>query len=111
MRNYIPIEKTELPQRFQIDLAEATFTLEVHYNEIGDFFTVDLYDVNEVAIVMGEKIALGVPLWSTITHSSLPAPIIIPLDESGNANKITYQNFYESVFLYIDDVGDEEYEK
>lgn len=108
MRNYIPIEKEEIPQRFQIDLASDTFTLEVNYNTTGDFFTIDLYDENDEPIVIGEKLVLGIPLWQDIANSNLPAPTLIPLDESGQEDRITYENFGETVFLYIDDVSEDE---
>lgn len=108
MRDYIPISKENLPERFEFDLAEETFTFEVFYNEVGDFFTVNLYDLNDNPIVLGEKLVLNVPLWSDIVNSKLPAPSLIPLDESGKEDRISYDNFGETVFLYIDDVGEDD---
>lgn len=106
MRDYIPIEKDNIPERFLFDLADETFLLEVNYNDVGDFFTIDLYGANENPIVLGEKMVLGMPLWCDIVNPNLPAPTLIPLDESGKEKRITFENFGETVFLYIDDVGD-----
>ena len=108
MRNYIPFDKNTIPERFEIDLAEESFFLEINYNEIGDFFTIDLFDADENPLVLGEKIRLGISLWSDVPNPNLPAPTLIPLDQSGKENRITFDNFGETVFVYIDDVGDED---
>lgn len=110
MRDYIPIDKENLPEIFEIDLANETFILGVNYNQSYDFFTVDLYDTNMNPIVLGEKMIINVPLWNDLTDSRLPAPTLIPMDESGKEKRITYDNFMETTFLFIDDVppdGDE----
>jgi hypothetical protein len=110
MRDYIPIDKDNLPEIFEIDLANETFVLGINYNQSYDFFTVDLYDTNMNPIVLGEKMIINVPLWSDLTDSRLPAPTLIPMDESGKADRITFENFMETTFLFIDDVppdGDE----
>lgn len=106
MKNYIPFDKNTIPERFEIDLAAESFFLELNYNEIGDFFTLDLFDADENPLVLGEKLNLGIPLWSDIVNPSLPAPTLIPLDESGKETRITFDNFGETIFVYIDDVGD-----
>ena len=108
MKSYIPFDKEEIPQRFQIDLAEESFLMEIHYNEVGNFFTVDLYDANENPLVRGEKLILGIPLWADIANPNLPGPTLVPLDLSGKEEQITFENFGVSVFLYIDDVPEEE---
>jgi hypothetical protein len=108
--NYIEINKKELPETFDVDLANETFTLAFSYNEIGDFFTVDLYKSNEegidVPIILGEKLVLNRPLWEDIINLELPAPTLIPMDLSNNENRITWDNLGEKVFLYLDDEVD-----
>lgn len=108
----IPIDKTTLPERFDIDLADELFTMQVNYNETGDFFTIDLYEAGnsgeDVAIIIGEKLMLGRPLWADVPRVDLPAPTLIPLDIGMNAKRVSYENFGESVFLYIADGSGEE---
>ncbi|MDE3837940.1 hypothetical protein C0966_00765 [Bacillus methanolicus] len=108
MRDYILIDKENLPEQFEIDLANETYVLEFNYNKTYDFFTVDLYDINMNPIVLGEKLVINIPLWSNITDSRLPAPSLVPMDESGKAERITYDNFGETVFLFIDDTPEDE---
>ncbi|WP_214849014.1 hypothetical protein [Exiguobacterium sp. s138] len=108
----IPIDKTALPERFDIDLADEPFTMQVNYNEIGDFFTLDLYTTGDsgedVEFIMGEKLVLGRPLWADVPRVDLPAPTLIPLDIGMKARRVFYENFGESVFLYIADGSGED---
>ena len=104
-RDYIPIEKEELPLDFTIDLAGQPFTFGMNYNESQELFTVDLYDADENPIVLGELCVLGERLWADIIDDRLPDIDIVPMDESGQATDITYDNFMSTVFLCIDDVG------
>lgn len=105
--------KEELPERFEIDFYEETVVLQFDYNETGDFFTVHLYkigdDGEDVPVVLGEKLVLGRPLWENIPRFDIPGPTLIPLDIGMEADRITYENMNESVFLYIlDGAGEEE---
>lgn len=105
--DYIPVEKDALPERFDIELGVQLFSLEFNYNETGDFFTVDLYtkgdDAEDVPLITGEKLVLNLPLWGSINRDDIPAPTLIPMDVGNQATRITYENFMESVFLYIAD--------
>lgn len=107
--DYIPVEKEALPERFDIELGIQLFNLQFNYNETGDFFTVDLYtkgdEGEDVPLILGEKLVLGLPLWGSIRRDDIPAPTLIPMDVGNQATRITYENFMESVFLYIADGG------
>ena len=106
VRDYIPIDKEDIPEMFEFDFPNGTFLLRVNYNESQDFFTVDVLTLSEEPIVLGEKLVLNQELWQDITDDRLPALSLVPLDESGNIERITYENFMHTVFLYIDDVGE-----
>jgi len=106
-RDYIDIDKEEVPVVFDIDLAEDTFTMGINYNQTNDFFTVDLWDSEGNVIVRGEKMVLNRPLFEDLVDERLPAPTLVPMDEAGREDRITYENFGVTVFLYIDDIGDE----
>lgn len=110
----VNFDKTELPERFEIDFYEQTVVLQFDYNATGDFFTVHLYkiggDGEDVPVVLGEKLVLGRPLWENIPRFDIPAPTLIPLDIGMEADCVTYENMNESVFLYILDGSEEESE-
>lgn len=102
MKEYIEIYKDEIPYSFEIELGGEVFEFEVNYNEKHDFFTVDLFK-NGLALVIGEKIMLNRVLFRNLVDVDLPKVNIIPKDRAGEASRITYENFNETVFLYIGD--------
>ncbi|MEH7214786.1 hypothetical protein V7079_22775 [Priestia megaterium] len=110
MRDYIPVNKEELPEQFELDLADETFVFEFNYNQVGDFFTVDLYNVQREPIIMGEKLVLNEPLWQGSINSRLPAPTLVVLDEAQKETFITFDNFMVTTFLCIDDIASVESE-
>lgn len=97
---YIEIEKENIPYRFEIELGIEIFEFEIRYNDTYDFFTIDLYKDGE-ALVYGEKIVYGVPLFSDIYDERFPAPTIIPLDPAGLESCVTFENLNETVFLMV----------
>lgn len=106
--DYIPVDKDALPERFDIELGVQLYSLQFNYNETGDFFTIDLYTKQEgvdIPFIMGEKLMLDLPLWGSISREDIPAPTLIPMDVGGKEKRITYDNFMDSVFLYIADGG------
>lgn len=107
-RDYIDFDKEEVPVIFDIDIGEEQFTLGINYNQTHDFFTADLWDSSGNVIVLGEKLILNRPLFEDLVDERLPGPVLIPMDESGKENRITYENWGVTVFLYIDDVSDED---
>lgn len=101
--DYIDIDKNLIPYTFDITLKSETYTFEVKYNTVGDFFTINLLKNDEV-IVLGEKLVYAKPLFLTSRHRDIPKVDIIPFDISENTERITFENFNEKVYLYL--VGD-----
>lgn len=97
----IPIQKERIPYRFEIKLGEEVYTFEIHYNAEHDYFTFDLHQNNEV-LALGERIVYDYPLFDEI--ESFPVDIIAR-DESGQEDIVTYDNFYHTVFLYVEERG------
>lgn len=107
-RSYIDLDPDEIPVVFDISLAEGEYTMGINYNETFDFYTVDLFDAEGEPIVLGEKMMLDQPLFASLIDERLPGPSIVPYDESGLAAEVSKDNFYKTVFLTIDDLGDED---
>jgi hypothetical protein len=101
---YIHIDKEALPYACEMQLAQQTWQFEVRYNTEYDFFTVDLYQDNQM-VVAGEKIVYGRPLFEMLATNK-PGVSIVPLDVSGNAERVGWNELNESVFLYL--LGDED---
>jgi hypothetical protein len=100
MLEYIPIEKENIPYRFEIELEAEIFEMEIRYNDLYDFFTIDLYKDGE-PLVYGEKVVYGVPLFQDVRDLRFPAVDIVPIDEARLENRVTYENFQKTVFLAV----------
>lgn len=97
---YLPINKEDIPYRFEVELRGEIFEFEIHYNAEHDFFTIDIFKNNEV-LAHGEKLVYGQTLFSGIADTRFPKVDIIPRDESGNETMITFDNFCKTVFLEV----------
>lgn len=107
MRDRILINKNMIPYKFTIKLCGENFAFTVMRNKHNDLFTVKLEKNGEV-LCESEPVIYGVPLFKDIfTAGSFPAVNIVPYDESGENNSVTYENFNKTVFLIIDNGGDE----
>lgn len=104
MRDHIEIKKELLPYQFNILLAGQWFELYVSYNKSAEMFTVGLY--KDGVLIATEPLVLGMPLFRDVYQPKrFPAVEMVPYDSSGLAEKVTYDNLGESVFLTIDDEG------
>lgn len=108
MLDYIDLDPIEIPCEFEIEFGSTTYWMAINYNQSNDFYTVDLYEMDMTPIVLGEKITLNEQLWEDFTDDRLPADVIIPKDMSGSTQRISKDNFYKTVFLYIVDAIENE---
>ncbi len=97
---YIPVNKEQIPYRFEIRLGAELFTFEVRYNADFDFFTIDLEKDREV-LVYGEKVVYGVPLFHDIEDFRYPVTLITPSDLSGQEEQVAFDNLGDTVFLVV----------
>lgn len=106
MRERLEINKELIPYTFDILLGGVQFGVRVDYNTKGDMFTLSLYKEDEL-ICAGEPLIYGVPLWKDVyMPDKYPAITIIPIDESGEATAVTYDNLNRTVFLVVDNQED-----
>lgn len=100
-RDTITINKSLIPYTFNIVLGDREFTLRVDYNNVGEFFTVELSH-NEKTLCSGEPIVYGRRLFADFWTTEFPAIDIVPYDPSGEYNAVTYDNLGNGVSLVID---------
>ncbi|MEG1562538.1 MAG: hypothetical protein RR365_02235 [Bacteroides sp.] len=99
---YISIDVSRVPYSFSIKLTDKTFTFTVKYNETGDFFTIDLLDINGNVLVFGEIVRYGRPLFNVVEDERFPIPVILPLCiTSDEVSAVTKDNFGKDVKLYL----------
>lgn len=104
IREYLPVDVDDIPERFDVDIEDETFIFQVNYNMSQKYYTIDLYTSDEDPIMLGEKLVLNEPLWEGIYDERLPAPTLIPMDEAGLAKAITPDNFMKTVFIFFDNI-------
>ncbi|ATN94277.1 hypothetical protein [Lysinibacillus phage vB_LspM-01] len=103
---YLEIRKENLPEQFELTGGNETYVTRFMYNETTDKFSVSLYKRTPDGlepIVLGEVLIINKPLWSDFIPDILPGQTLIPKDLSNIEDKITWDNFGVSVFLYVDD--------
>lgn len=98
---YIEIDKDAIPYKFELMLVDKTYTFYINHNYLYNFLTVDLYKDDE-ALVIGEKIVYGEPLFSRVVYKDIPKLKIVPLDPTGSSDTVTFENINEEVFLFIE---------
>lgn len=106
-RSVFEIDPAEVPFTFEAEFGNDVFVIGINYNELGDFYSVDLFNDQGEPIILGEKMIYGKRLWRRYAGSDLPAIDLLPLDESGRTTVCNKQTFGKTVFLYIDTVVDD----
>ncbi len=105
MKDRILIKKDLIPYGFNIALGKEKFNMKFDYNKQSDLFTVSLYR-DGVLLCDSEPIIYGVSLFQDVYQSGrFPVLDIIPLDESGSEQEVTWENFGNTVFLTINSGG------
>ena len=75
---YIAIDVSRVPYTFSVKLTDRTYSFTVKYNATGEFFTIDLYDVNGNVLAFGEIVRYGRPLFNVVEDERFPIPPASP---------------------------------
>ncbi len=99
---YIDIDASKVPYSFSVKLIDKTFTFVVKYNEVGGFYTIDLYDLNGEVLAFGEIVRYGRALFNPVENERFPIPVIVPYCiTDDNVSEVTKDNFGKAVKLYL----------
>lgn len=99
---YIDIDNARVPYSFSIKLTDKTFTFAVKYNDVGGFYTIDLYDLNGEVLAFGEIVRYGRAVFNSVEDERFPIPVIIPLCITDDGvSEVTRDNFGKTVKLYL----------
>lgn len=102
MKDRILIKKALVPYSFDLALPDEIYSIAVSYNATAGLFVLSL-SKNGRVLCAGEPVIYGVPLFQCISaDAEVPSIRIVPLDESGHFNRVTYDNLGESVFLTVE---------
>lgn len=102
VRPYIDFDVDDLPETFEQYLDGTTYLISLTYNDEGDFFVFTLMEDDETPIA-SEKLILNQPLFQELPPDErLPTTPLVPMDESGQAKRVSIDNFMDTVFLCED---------
>lgn len=104
---YLDIDSDRVPCAFLVKLTDRTYRMAFRYNEVGDFFTVDISttgsDTNTV-LVTGEILRLDKPLFEAYNDDRYPLPLLVPMCLTGDdIDAISWDNFGSKVKIYLVD--------
>ncbi len=101
--SYIKIEKQNIPYSFTFDYKEKIFEFEIRYNSEYDFFTVDLYlleNENKITLMLGEKLMYAQMLFQSIYYKNIDTPMFLLWDFSGNSKRVGYDDI-DNIYLVV----------
>jgi len=104
--DYLPFTFDELPVKKQFELAGLFYSIQIQYNEIGEFFTFYIYD-DEDNILLANKLVYGHDVLSAAVVDGLPDVKIVPFSLTDAVSDvktpidITPDNFGSEVKLYL----------
>lgn len=107
VRPFIPFDVDDLPETFEYVLDGTTYLFTLDYVDEGDFFIVSISEADETPIVTNEKLILNQPLFKALYDPRLPTTPLVPMDESGQAKRVSIDNLMETVFVCEDVLPDD----
>ncbi len=96
----LPVFKDDTPYSADYRIGGATYNFTFNYNSEGDFFTVGLARGDET-LVLGEKIIFGRMLFASYFDERFPLAAIVPIDLSGQVDRVGWEELGNSVFLVV----------
>lgn len=101
MRNYVPIDTNDLPDIFDINLADENYTFRIDYNRVADYYTVTIIK-DEQTILEQEPLLLGQLVGIDLPDKRLPRTDMRVMDETEHAADAGMGNLGNNVKLYLD---------
>lgn len=102
MRRYVPVDTDDLPDIFDINLAGATYTFRIDYNDVTDYYTCTIWDSDNNLLLSQQPLLLNELLAFDMPDERLPRIDIRVMDETEQAEDAGKGNFGDNVQLYLD---------
>ena len=106
--NYLPIDKDNIrkqPDYFTIEIAGEILAFVIRWNEVGQFFSFDLYDEDGEPILLGKKIVYASDMLSQVDIDAEMLPVSKQQEAEAERTGITFDNFMQDVKPYIFERG------
>jgi hypothetical protein len=102
---HIEFKRNEIPVSKKVEIDGVLYTIEVQFNEVGNFFTMILYDDDEKVLLSSKLVYKGDALH--VNNDELPGRKLVPLNiqqlSTGNPDNtvLNFDTFDEKVKLYL----------
>lgn len=100
------LNKELIPYSFQINFNGKMYLMEINYNLIANYFTINL-SLGTKKLVLGEKLVLNEILFRSLYEDSelnldtnFPNDVIIPLSTNDNIKRLGWDELGNTVFIY-----------
>lgn len=103
MRRFIPIDKDNMPDVFEITIDGDKYLFRIDYNSVADYFTATI-SKNDRVSVTSEPLLLKNLVGQDIPSLELPMEDLRVMDESDQAPDAGLLYMGDQVKLYIDEV-------
>lgn len=103
---FLPITKDNIkstPDRFSTIIDGKAFIFQISYMQKVDAFYFDMLDNEGNDILRGRRICYGEDLLSNVVNDLTENIQLVPIAqfEEFEATGITFENFYNNVFVYV----------
>lgn len=96
----LPVRSDFSSYRFQMDLEGTIYTLDFGFNFRSERWYMSIYDSTGETLIVGDiSILINVPLADQYIDKRLPLGRFIAIDETGNNNEATIDNFGTDIKL------------
>lgn len=74
-----------MPQRFAISLAGITYNMKLRWNAAGQFWDLDVSDINNAPVVLGVPLVTGVDFLEQLAYLGIGGQMTVTTDYDTNA--------------------------
>lgn len=68
------------PQKFSVSLAGVTYNMTMRWNQPGEFWGLDINDINDVPVVRGIPLVTGVDLLGQYGYLGIGGQLVVSTD-------------------------------
>ncbi len=97
---FVVIPWKDLPDFTQtIKLDNVLYKIRARWNTVHEFWTVDIYDKNGVALLLGQKLVLNTDILARYTNTALPQGKLFVVDAGIESRQLVKVSRNDMVFI------------
>jgi hypothetical protein len=101
----IPWDAINASFRETVELDGVPYTIWAKWNTAYEFWTIDILDLNEVVLVAGLKLVVGIELIRRFNDERLPPGNLVVVDVAGTTLRVARNDVGSNVQLMYREIG------